>query len=76
MKPRMIAKNIKIKFHGHTITLPTEADRRKTPEGVEIWIQQKPGNEIRLMVDIPDGTLEKYKHCRPQIVSFNWVEPS
>ncbi len=72
MKARIRSTNIKVKFHSHIVTLTDENDRRKTPEGVEIWIQQKPGNEIRPMATIPDGTLETYKHCRPQIVSIDW----
>lgn len=74
MKPRVKATNLRVKFNGYTVTLADESDRRKTPEGVEIWIQQKPGNEIRPMASIPDGTLEKYKHCRPEIVSVQWAE--
>ena len=72
MKTRMKAKNIKVKFNGHKVTLPDENDRRKTSEGVEIWIQLQPGNNIRPMADIPEGTLEKYKHCRPEIISNDW----
>lgn len=72
MKPRMIAKNIKVKFNGHTVTLPDENDRRKTPEGVEIWMQQQPANNIRPMASCPDGSLDKFKHCRPEIVSIDW----
>lgn len=73
-KAEMKAKNIKVKFNGHTVTLADESDRQKTSEGVEIWIQQKPANNIRPMADIPEGTLETFKHCRPSIVSVDWVE--
>ena len=74
MTARIKATNIKVKFNHHTVTLTDENDRRKTPEGVEIYIQQKPGNDIRPMAVIPEGTLEKYKHCRPEIVSVQWQE--
>lgn len=65
-------KNIKVTFHGHVVTLADGTDRKKTPEGVEIWIQYKPAGEIRPMADIPAGTLGKYKHCRPEIISIEW----
>jgi hypothetical protein len=61
MKPRMKAINIRVKFNGYTVTLPDETTG-KTPEWVEIWIQQ-PANNIRPMADVPTGTLDKYKHC-------------
>jgi hypothetical protein len=70
----MKATNIKVKFNGYTVTLTDETDRRKTPQGVEIYIQQQPANNIRPMAVIPDGTLEIYKHCRPEIVSVQWEE--
>lgn len=72
MKEYMKPKNAKIKFHGHTVTLADANDRKKTPEGVEIWIEQKPAGEIRPMASIPEGTLDTFKHCRPEIISIEW----
>ena len=72
MKPRLKAKNIKVEFHGYTVKLTDENDRRTTPEGVEIWIQLQPANNIRPMAACPDGSLEKFKHSRPKIVSLDW----
>jgi hypothetical protein len=66
------AKNIKIKFAGQVVTLKDENDRQKTRAGVELWIEQKPAGEFRPMATIPDGTLEKYKHDRPEIISQDW----
>jgi hypothetical protein len=57
------------------VTLANEEDRQKTSEGVEIWIEQKPGNEIRPMASIPEGTLEIYKYCRPVMIHIDWVWP-
>jgi hypothetical protein len=53
------AKNIKVKFAGQVVTLKDETDRKKTRDGVEIWIQQQSAGNIRPMASIPDGTLEK-----------------
>jgi hypothetical protein len=72
MKTYTKAKNIKIKFAGQVVTLKDESDRKKTSAGVEIWIQQQSAGNIRPMASIPDGTLEKYKHCRPEMISIQW----
>ena len=72
MKSRLVATKIKIKFAGKVITLIDENDRKKILDGVELWIQQQPANNIRPMATIPDGTLEKYKHCRPEILDMKW----
>lgn len=72
MKARLKAYEISVRFNGHTVTLADENDRRKTPDGVEIWIQQKPANNLRPMATIPDGTLDQFKHCRPEIISLRW----
>lgn len=74
MKTRIKAKNIIVRFHGYTVILPDETDRRKTPEGVEIYMQFQPANNIRPMAAIPDGTLEKFKHCRPEVIDMEWEE--
>ena len=72
MKPRTAIRNIKIRFHGHMVTLTDEADRRTTPEGVELWVRQIPHNGIKTMATIPSGTLETYKYFRPELVSCDW----
>ena len=72
MKPRTAIRNIKIRFHGHSVTLTDEADRRTTPEGVELWVQQLPHNGLKPMAAIPEGTLSRYMHMRPEFVSCDW----
>lgn len=76
MKEYAKAKQIKVKFHGHVVTLADEDDRKTTPEGVEIWIQKKPAGAIRPMASVPEGTLETYKHCRPETISIEWDHES
>ena len=71
-KEYMKPKNAIVKFHGHIVILVDASDRQKTEEGVELWLQLRPAGEIRPMASIPDGTLETYKHCRPEIVSVEW----
>lgn len=72
MKPRTAIRNIKIRFHGHMVTLTDEADRRTTPEGVELWVRQIPHNGIKPMATIPSEMLETYMHFRAEIVSYEW----
>ena len=67
------AINIKIRFAGQVVTLADEYDRKTTNAGVQIWIKQKPSNEIQPQATIPDGTLNQYKHDRPEIVDVQWV---
>jgi hypothetical protein len=66
--------SIRVRFHGHVVTLADMNDRQTTPEGVQIWIQSQPAGCFRPMADIPEGTLEIYKHCRPQIIQNDWSE--
>lgn len=74
MKARMKAINIKVEFGRGVVTLADEDDRKTTSEGVEIYIEKLPANEMRPIAVIPDGTLEKFKHCRPQVLKITWVE--
>jgi hypothetical protein len=74
MKRNQKAINIKISFHGHTVTLADEYDRQTTPEGVTLWVKQGGANSIKPMASPPKGTLEIYKHSRPDIVSVEWVD--
>ena len=64
--------NIKVRFHGHTVTLADMNDRQTTPEGVQIWIQLQPAGWFRPMASLPVGTLDQFKRCRPQIVQNDW----
>lgn len=70
---RYLPRNIKVKFASSVVTLENENSRVTTHEGVEIWLQGKPANNFRAMATIPDGTLERYKHCRPEILAVDWV---
>ena len=72
MKKYPEAVNVKVKFNGCLVTLANSNDRRKTIEGVEIWLQRKPDGAVRPMATIPEGTLDKYKHCRPEIIKNDW----
>ena len=67
------ANNIKVRFGREVVLLDTADDRKRTAAGVVIWIKRKPGGEIQPMAQIPDGTLEQYKHFRPIIESLTWV---
>ena len=70
---KQVPINIKVKFGNQTAFLENHTSRAKTAEGVEIYLKMRPANEVQAMADIPDGTLDKYMHCRPQIVSCEWV---
>ena len=72
MKKYPEAINVKVLFNGCLMTLANSNDRQKTTEGVEIWLQKQPGGAVRPMASIPDGTLDKYKHCRPEIIEQDW----
>lgn len=67
-------KKMKVVFDGHRVTLNGESDRKMIAGGVEIWIQRKPAGCVRPMATIPDGTLEQYKHCRPEWTEIEWEE--
>jgi hypothetical protein len=71
---KFVPTNIKIKFDKAIVILPTHDSRITTREGVELWLKPKPGSEYQPMASIPDGTLDQYKHCRPQILSCDWQE--
>jgi len=71
-KQYMHPVNIKVRFHGHTVALADMSDRQTTAEGVQIWIQSQPAGCFRPMADIPEGTLDQFKHCRPKIIQNEW----
>lgn len=70
---KQVPVNIKIKFGKAVVKLPKHTDYAITNEGVKLYLKMKPANEVQAMAEIPDGTLEQYKHCRPIIVSCDWV---
>lgn len=71
---KQIPVNIKVKFAGEIFHLENHESRPKSEKsGVVIWLKMRPANEVQPMAEIPDGTLDKYKHCRPQIVSCDWI---
>lgn len=74
MKQYPQAKNIKIRFAGQVVTLANEADRKKTKAGVELYVEKQPNGYLRPWAAIPDGTLNKYMHEQPEIVSVQWEE--
>jgi len=63
--------NIKIRFAGEVVTLSDKDDRQTTPSGVTLHGRMR-GPEFQPLAEIPDGTLEKYKHERPKILSADW----
>ena len=71
---RQIPANIKVKFAGEIFHLKDHTSRPVSEKsGVEIWLQMRPANVVKPMANIPEGTLEKYKHARPEILSCEWV---
>lgn len=64
--------NIRVKFGNEYAFLKNAESIFVTQDGVKIWIKSRPGNNYQPMAEIPDGTLEKYKHCRPEIISCAW----
>jgi hypothetical protein len=70
---KQVPVNIKVQFGKSVVKLETHESRAKTTEGVEIYLKMRPANEVQPIAVIPDGTLEQYKNCRPQIVSCEWV---
>jgi hypothetical protein len=69
---KQVPVNIKVKFGSAIVKLENHESHATTKEGVEIWLKMRPANEVQPMATIPDGTLEKYKHCRPKIISCDW----
>lgn len=67
------ATNIKVRFGRDVVLLKDVRCTVKTRAGVVIWMKSKPGGEFQAMADIPDGTLEQYKHMRPVVESVDWV---
>lgn len=73
MKTYPKAINIRVKFAGQVVTLADETDRKKTKAGAELYVDRTPNGYLRPWATIPPGTLEIYKHDRPEIVSVQWV---
>ena len=66
--------NIKVKFAGEIFHLENHESRAASEKsGVVIYLKMRPANNFQPIAEIPNGTLEKYKHCRPEIVSCDWV---
>lgn len=67
--------NIKIRFAGAVVTIRNHDETieltGKCP-GVKLWMQHRAGNEWRPMATVPDGTLDRYMHERPEILSCDW----
>jgi len=70
---KLVPVNIKVKFGKAIVKLENHESRAKTAEGVEIYLKMRPANEVQPIAVIPDGTLDKYKHCRPVIIACDWV---
>jgi hypothetical protein len=65
--------NIKVKFGSSVVKLKDHTSRATTKDGVEIYITMRAASRAQPMAVIPDGTLNKYMHCRPEIISCDWV---
>ena len=67
--------NIKMKFGSAVVTLPTYENRVETEkyDGVVLFVVKKPDGSWRAMAQIPDGTLETYKHFRLEILKCDWA---
>jgi hypothetical protein len=70
---KQVPVNIKVKFGNEMFYLEQHTDRAKSEKsGVVIWGRMH-GPAFKPMAEIPDGTLEKYMHCRPEIIACDWV---
>lgn len=65
--------NIKMKFGKAIVILATHTDRATTTEGVVLYVKMTPST-TRAWADIPEGTLKKYMHLKPVIVSCDWIK--
>jgi hypothetical protein len=65
--------NIKVRFGSSVVKLSDHNSRATTKDGVEIYIKMRAASGAQPMATIPDGTLSKYMHCRPEIISCDWV---
>lgn len=71
---KQVPVNINVKFDKEWFHLATYKDQVTSPiSGIKIYLKMRPGNEVQPMAIIPDETLNKYMHCRPKIVSCDWV---
>jgi hypothetical protein len=63
---------IKVQFGKLNFLLADENDTQKR-DGVAIHMKKRPGGEYQPIATLDDGLFDKYKHCRPQVTSVDWV---
>ena len=72
---KQIPINIKVQFNGEIFHLKNHESRQLSGKtGVEVYLEMRPGNEVKPVAVTPEyATVEQYKHCRPKILSCDWV---
>lgn len=69
------AVNIVIEFAGEKFFLADETCSALSMEtGVKVYLQLRASNSIQPIAEVPEGTLEKYKHYRPLLKECSFVE--
>jgi len=68
------AVNIKVKFDNEICILDDENSSINLTSGVRIYGKVRPDGRFQPFAEIPDGTLDKYMHCRPVVLKNDWIE--